>query len=153
MLHLDCCNYPVIVFESDDEIPHIFKPYMEGDYLQALAVIKARGKSGIFVNRHFLNLTNRQQEALLAHEVGHLELKHAESNAHRMAIEYQLAGLNQLAFNIRCEMEYEADAFAARQGYRDELIEIMTNDLQKGSSNAIAAIAFRYRIEMLQKDC
>ena len=67
----------------------------------------------IFVGPQFLGFDDREQQALLLHELGHCKLRHLEKRLLRLWLIVIPSRLRALCV----EQEFEADLFAARCGF------------------------------------
>lgn len=74
--------------------------------------------SGIRTSVINRGLPRRQQEAVIAHEIGHIEMGHTDGR------------LPAWAYGEPLVDEYEADAFAVEAGYGRELVAFMKHELE-----------------------
>ena len=100
-----------VVIQSDDVL-------LAGTGIKDLPNAMVNPKLGvIFVNRSFTSLPRRTQEAVLLHETGHQAHKH-EANLTELLL--RAAGSEKAITK-----EKEADAYAAQNGYKDEMIDFL----------------------------
>lgn len=92
--------------------------------LRAFCVSVGAGRfSAIFIGPQMRFLPPRMQAALLVHEVGHLRLGHLWKRIRKLwLVFYKPAAV----FDVCREQEYEADMFAAQQGYAPELVNFFS---------------------------
>lgn len=88
----------------------------------------------IYIGQRWYMLTDRQQMAVLMHEAGHCKMFHLEK---RVAMRWLSPIRSSWVLKICMEQEFEADEFAAQQGYGLALIEILNElDLVTTPSNS-----------------
>ena len=82
----------------------------------------------IIVGPQFKNLSEREAGAVLLHEAGHCKLRHLEK---RISMAWLMLTSPQRLLNLCLAQEYEADAFAARCGYGNDLARLFAR-MQQG---------------------
>jgi Zn-dependent protease with chaperone function len=75
----------------------------------------------IVVGPSFLRLDEREAGAVLLHEAGHCKLRHLEK---RLTMLWLVLVSPKRLLRICLEQEYEADRFAAKCGYGNDLIRL-----------------------------
>lgn len=109
--------YQVIDEILGQKIYHGLHVELAGSKPNAAIIKTILGNNIIVVNEHWLKLPIDQKEAIIAHEIGHLEYKHLELKPKLIK--------RVLGFNSQIKMELEADNYALRRGYGKPLKEYL----------------------------
>lgn len=83
----------------------------------------------IVLGPKFLGLPDREKAAVLLHEVGHCKLHHLEK---RISMVWLVLFSPKRLLRLCMEQEHEADRFAARRGYGDDLARLFARTIGNG---------------------